>query len=154
MGVGQRLKCRERLGADDEKCLLGIEVTRGFVEVGAINVGDEAEGHIAPAVMTQRLVGHYRAQIRATDADVNDVADRPIRVSTPAAAADCFGESRHAVEDRTDLGHDVDAVAKNPLVFRRAQGDMENGALLGHVDFLTAEHRFDALGQTAFMSQA
>ena len=134
--------------------LLGIEVTRGFVEVRAIDVGDEAEGHISPAVMTQRLVCHYRAEIRATDADVDDIADRPIRVSVPAAAADCFGESRHAVENRAYLGHDIDAVDQNALVFRRPQGDMENGPLLGYVDFLTAEHRFDALGQTAFMSQA
>jgi len=30
---------------------------------------------------------------------------------------------------------------------------MESGSVLGHVDFLTAEHGFDALGQTAFLGQ-
>ena len=73
--VGQRLERRERLGADDEQRLLGIEVARGFREVGAVDVGDEAEGQVAPAVVTQRFVGHHRAEIGAADADVDDVAD-------------------------------------------------------------------------------
>ena len=145
MGVGQRLERREGLRADDEQRLLGIEVARGFLEVGAVDVGDEAEGHVAPAVMTQRLVGHHRAEVGAADADIDDVADALAGVARASAPLrTCSRESRHALEHRVHLGHDVDAVDQDPLARRRPQGDVQDGALLGHIDFLAAEHRFDA----------
>ena len=51
-----------------------VEVAGGLGEVGAVDVGDEAEGQVAVAVVPQRLVGHHRAEVRAADADVDDVA--------------------------------------------------------------------------------
>src|SRR5207244_1071668 len=112
-----------------EQCLLGIEVTRGFLEVGAIYVGDEAESHITLAVMTQGFVSHHRSEIGAADADIDDVANGPIRMTAPAAAADLFAKGRHALEDGVNRGHDVDTIDQNSLVCRRPQGDVEHRAL-------------------------
>ena len=118
VGVGQRLDRRESLGTDDEQGLLGVEVTRSFHEVRAVDVGDEAERHMAPTVMPQRLVGHHRAEIGAADADVDDVADGPPGVPAPAAAAHLVAEGRHAVEHGVHLGNGVHSVDQHPLVLR------------------------------------
>ena len=88
----------------------GIEVVGRLGEVGAIDVGDEAEGHRAFAVMPQRLVRHYGSQVGAADADVDDVADALSGVALPCAAADAIGEIRHLVEHGMNLRHHVLAV--------------------------------------------
>ena len=62
VGVGHRLQRREGLRGDDEERLLGVEVAGLLGEVGAVDVGDEAEGHLAARVVAQRLVGHHRAR--------------------------------------------------------------------------------------------
>ena len=43
-------------------------------------------------------------------------------------------ERRHAVEHLVHLGHDVDAVDDDARAPRRAQRDVQHGALLGDVD--------------------
>ena len=45
VGVGHRLQRREGFRRDDEKRFRRIEIADGFREVGAINVGNEPEGH-------------------------------------------------------------------------------------------------------------
>ena len=70
----------------------------------------------AVAVVLQRLVGHHRAEVRAADADVDDVADALAGVPLPSAAADAVGEVGHLVEHGVDLGHDVLAVDDDRLV--------------------------------------
>ena len=87
VGVGHRLQRGERLGRDDEQRLGGVEVAHGLGEVGAVDVGDEAERQIAVAVVLERLVGHHRAEVGAADADVDDVADALAGVALPLAAA-------------------------------------------------------------------
>jgi hypothetical protein len=52
--VGHRLQRGEGLGGDDEQRLGGIEIAHvASAKVGAIDVGDEAEGHVALAVVLQ-----------------------------------------------------------------------------------------------------
>ena len=87
-----------------------IEIAHGFGEVGAIDVGYEAERHGALAVRLERLVGHHGAEIRAADADVDDVADALARVSFPVAAADAVRKVAHPGEHRVDLRHHVLAI--------------------------------------------
>ena len=94
VGVGHGLERGEGLGGDEEEGLVGVEVADGFDEVGAIDVGDEAEGEVALAVVLQRLVGHDRAEVGAADADVDDVADALAGVSLPLAAADACRRRR------------------------------------------------------------
>ena len=70
---------------------------------------------------------------------------RPLRIWSEKAAI----RSRTACTS----GHDVGAVDDNPLALRRAQGDVEHGALFGHVDLFAAEHRFDARAQAALLGK-
>ena len=76
VGVGHRLQRGEGLGGDDEQGFLRIEVADGFREVGAVDIGDETEGHGPVAVVLQRLVGHHRPEVGAADADVDDIRMR------------------------------------------------------------------------------
>ena len=110
VGVGHRLQRREGLGRDDEQGLRRVEIAGRLHEIGAVDVGDEAERHGAIAVMLERLVGHHRPEVGAADADVDDVADAFAGVALPRAAADAVREVGHLVEHGVDLGHDVLAV--------------------------------------------
>ena len=99
--------------------------------------------------MPQRLVGHHRPEVRAADADVDDVADALAGVALPLAAADAVGEVGHLVEHGMHLRHDVLAVHDDRCASRRAQGDVQDGAVLGDVDLVTAEHGVDPRAQPA-----
>ena len=70
---------------------------------------------LALGVVAQRLVGHDRAEVRAADADVDDVPDALAGVAGPRAAPHALGEGRHLVEHRVDLGDDVLAVHHDRL---------------------------------------
>ena len=110
MGVGHRLQGREGLRGDDEQRFRRIEIVDRFGEIGAIDVGNEAEGHVAVAVMLERFVGHHRPEVGAADADVDDVANALAGVALPVAAADAVAKAGHLVEHGVDLRDDVLAV--------------------------------------------
>ena len=125
----------------------------GLGEVGAIDVGNEAEGHGALAVMLQRFVGHHRPEVGAADADVDDVANALAGVAFPCAAADAVGEIRHLVEHGVDLRHHVLAIDDDGCSSRRAQGHVQDGAVFRDVDLLAPEHGVDPLAQAGFLGQ-
>ena len=153
LGVGHRLQRRERLRRHDEERLGRIEVARGFDEVDAVDVRHEPEGQRAVAVVAERLVGHDGPEVRAADADVDDVPDALAGVALPLAAADAVGEAGHPVEDGMHVGHDVLAVDDDRRVPRRAKRDVEDGPVLGDVDLLAAEHRVDPLAQPRLLRE-
>jgi len=152
-GVGHGFQGGEGLGGDDEQRLRRIQVARRLDEVGRVDIGDEAEGHAAFAVVFQGFVGHHRAEVGAADADVDDVADALAGVAGPGAAAQAVGEVRHLVEHRMHCGDHVLAVEDDALVTRRAQGDVQHCPLLGDVDLLPAEHGVDPPAQPALLGQ-
>ena len=141
VGVGHRLLGGEGLGRNDEQRLRRVEIARGLGEVGAIDVRDEAEDHVARGVVAQRLVGHDRAEVRAADADVDDVADALAGVALPLAAAHPVGEVGHLVQHRVHFRHDILAVDEDVRVPRRAQRHVQHRAVFGDVDLVAAEHR-------------
>ena len=51
------------------------------------------------------------------------------------------------------LRNDVGAIDDNGVAARRAQGDVKNRAVLGHVDLVAAEHRVDAIAQPRLFRQ-
>ena len=51
------------------------------------------------------------------------------------------------------LGDDVGAVDLDVLAFGRAQRDVQDGTVLGHVDLLAREHRVDAGPETGGVGQ-
>ena len=151
--VGHRLQRREGFRRDDEERFRRVEIADGLREVGAVDVGDEAERHGALAVMLQRLVGHHRPEVGAADADVDDVANALAGVALPRAAADAVGEVGHLVEHGVDLRHHVLAVDDDGCSSRRAQGHVQDGPVFRDVDLLAPEHGVDALAQAGFLGQ-
>ena len=125
----------------------------GFHEVGAVDVGNEPEGHRPVAVVLERLVGHHRPEVGTADADVDHVADAFAGVTLPCAAPDPVGEIGHLVQHGVNLGHDVLAVNDDRRRSRRAQGHVQNGTVLRDVDLVTPEHGVDSLAQAAFPGQ-
>ena len=79
-------------------------------------------------------------EVRAADADVDDVGDRLAGVARPRAAADRLAELAHVREHRVHLRHHVLAVDEDRPVRAVAQRDVQDGAVLGGVDLLAAEH--------------
>ena len=72
-GIGERFQRREGLGGDDEERFGGVEIARRLDEIGAVHIGDEAAGQVAVAVVPERLIRHHRAEVRAADADIDDI---------------------------------------------------------------------------------
>ena len=70
-----------------------------------------------------------------------------------APRAHAVGEGRHLVEHGVDLGHDVLAVDDDRRALRRAQRHVQDGAVLGDVDLLAAEHRVDARAQAGLLGE-
>ncbi len=151
--VGHGLLGSEGLGGDDEQGFLRIKIPRGFGEVRAIHIGDEAEGEIPLAVSLQSLVGHDGPQVGTTDADVHDVADGLPREPLPRAAAHLVHESGHAVQHLVYLRHYVVAIHLDAPVHGRAQGRVQHRAILGHVDLVAPKHRQDVLFQIRLVGQ-
>src|SRR3984957_5112529 len=110
LGVGHRFQRGQYLRRNDEKRFRRVEILNRFGEIGAIDVGDKAKYHGSVGVVLQGLVCHYRAQVRATDADVDHIPNALAGVALPLAAAQPVGEICHPVEHGLDLGHDVFAV--------------------------------------------
>ena len=153
IGVGHRLERREGLGGNDEQRLRGVEALHRFGEVGPIDVRYEAECDVAGAVVPQRLVGHHGPEVRAADADVHDVAYAPAGSPKPLSAADAIRELAHPVQHRVHLRHDVYAVHDDRGVAWGAQRDVQHRALLGHVDLVATEHRFDSPAQSRLLGE-
>src|SRR5216683_2387500 len=63
---------------------LRAQVAGRLHQVGGVDVGDEAEGQVAPGVVAQRLIDHHRTEVGSADPDIDDVADRPAGVALPA----------------------------------------------------------------------
>jgi hypothetical protein len=115
---------------DEEERFVRREVAHGFGEVGAVDVGDEAEGEVALRVVPESFIRHHRTEVGAADADVDDVADALSGVAFPLAAADAVGEGGHLVEHGVNRGNDVFAVDLNGFGFWSAQSDVQHGAVL------------------------
>src|SRR5580704_15342793 len=145
MSVRHRFQRRECLGGDDEEGLRWIEIMDGFREVGAVNVGHKAKRKCSVGVKPQRLVGHYRAQVGTTDANVDDITNALASVTLPLAAPYAIGEVGHAVEHGMNLWNDVLAIYYDGGASRRAQGYVQNCSLFRDVDFFAAKHGVDAL---------
>jgi hypothetical protein len=71
----------------------------------------------------------------------------------PCTASDTIGKVRHLVEHGVDLGYDVLSIDDNGRSDRRAQCHMQNRALLGRIDLVSAEHGVDAAAQPGLLSE-
>jgi len=131
----------------------GVKVDDGLSKVVPVHVGDEAERHVAVAVMAQGFVGHYRPEVGASNADVDHVFDAFAGMAFPFAAADAVGEIAHLVEDGVHFGNHVFAVDVDLGIPRSTKGGVQNGAIFCDVDFFAAEHGHDALPQRGLLGE-
>ena len=125
----------------------------GLGKVIAVDIGDELKAQRAVAVKLEGLVGHDRTKVRTADTNVDHIADLFSGVAEPLAGADAIAKRCHFVEDLVDRGDDVFAIDDNLLAARRAQGGVQNGAVLRDIDLVATEHGIDPFAQTALSGQ-
>src|SRR3546814_3798959 len=87
----------------------------------------------------QCLDRHARPEVRATDADGDDVAEMLARRTGPVAAADRRHHLAHATQLAVHHRHHVFALYHQAAVFRQAQGGVEDGAVFGRSEEHTSE---------------
>jgi hypothetical protein len=152
-GVGHGLLRGEGLGGDQEQGGFGVERFEGLGDVGAVHVGDEVHPQPGRRIGPQAFGDHHRAEVRAADADVDEVPDRSAGVPRPGARANLLREILHPRQHGLDLGHDIPAVRLDPGVRTVAQGHVEHGAVFGFVDPVAGEHALDRFPQAAALRQ-
>ena len=120
--IGHRLERGEGLRGDDEERFSGIEIAASFCEIGPIDIGNKTKREGPFAVVLKGFVGHHRPEVRAPNADVDNVANALAGVALPGAAADPVAEISHPVEHGVDSRDHVLAINKDGSTFRGAQG--------------------------------
>ena len=172
VGIGASLGGSEGLRSDEEEGGLGIASTKGFFNVGAVDVGDEVEGQVAVAVGLESFRNHDGTakkrsqqrkkerkeeaailQIRSTDSNVHDAPDFLSCVALPVAGANLLGEFSHVVKNCIDTLDDAVSVDLHGLVADIAQSNVVDGAFLGEVDLLAGEHLMAQLLDASRLSE-
>ena len=69
--------------------------------------------------MAQRLVRHHGTEVRAADADVDDIADSFARIPLPRPVAHAVGKLGHLIQYGMHLRNDVLAIQDDRLPARR-----------------------------------
>ena len=136
VAVRLRLLRGKRLGTDDDHCFGRIDGARQILELGAIHVRHEVRRDIAAPFMAKRIANQQRTQVRAADADVDDVLESLARHSALVAPAHCAGEIRQLAARRVNFCLDVGAAGKI-----RAQCAVQDRTLLGGIDRIATKHR-------------
>ena len=111
LGVGDRLQGGEGLRADDEKRLGRVEVALSPRQMSAPSTLETKRTRSGPVgERQQRLVRHGRPEVRAADADVDDVLDPLAGEAAPLPAAHASANAAILSSTPWTLGHDVLAV--------------------------------------------
>ncbi len=106
----------------------------------AVDIGNEVQAR--PVVIgCQRQRRHDGAEIRAADADIDDVRDLLARRAFQGAGAHAVGKRTHGIKHGIDVGHDILALDEDGRVGEVAQRRVQHGALFRDVDDLARKHR-------------
>ncbi len=136
-GIGHGLDGGKGLGGDDHKGRRRVQPRQRVGDIGPVNVRHEMTAR--PVVIgAQRPHGHLGAQMRAADADVDDIGDRPL--------PDVSGKLCHACARGGDFRHDVRALDHHRSARQIAQRAVQDGPPLGLVDRRALEHGGAACG--------
>ncbi len=130
-----------------------IDLFQHIAELHAVDVGDAVQAQIAVAILGQRLGGHDDAEVRAPDADIDDVGEGLAGMAMDAAAVNSFDEAAHLLQAGAHFRHDILTIDGDRPVGAVTQSDVQYRALLSAVDFLAGEHRVDASTQAASFSE-
>ncbi|MDV7400950.1 hypothetical protein RZS08_56560, partial [Arthrospira platensis SPKY1] len=92
----------------------------------------------------ERLADHQGSEVRAADADIDDIGDHLAGMAAPRPAAHSLAEAAHLLEHGQDVRHDVVAVDHNGGTRAVAQSRVQDRPALGRVDLVASEHRVTA----------
>ena len=153
LGVDHRLGSGECLRRDDEQSLLGRHVTERIDDVCGVDIGDEMTGDVRIAVGTQRLIRHRWTEVRAPDADIDNIGDALAGGAPVSTRSHRVGEGFHASHDVLHgIGH-VLAVDGERITRPASQSHVQRRPTFGVVDPGTGEHRIDGVPDTGLLSQ-
>ncbi|MNF26619.1 hypothetical protein D3C84_72560 [compost metagenome] len=154
LSVLQGFEGVERLRRNDEQCGLGAQFLRQLVEFAAVDVRQIMATHAFLRVRQQRFGHQLRAEERATDADVHHVGDRLLGVTAPQTIVDTADEVGDLVQHLVHFGHHVDAIDRQLVADRAAQGRVQGRTTFGRVDDFAIEQRLDRALEVDFVGQA
>src|SRR4029450_2394216 len=103
--------------------------------------------------MLQCLIGNDWSEIRATDTNVDDVANALASVTFPRAASHAVGEVSHLVQNGVDLRAGRLAINTDRCPSRRAQSYMQNSAVFRDVDLVAPKHSVNPRAQSRFLGE-
>ncbi len=131
VSVGEGFVGGEGLRHDDHQGGGRIGPVDGGGDTGRIDVGHKPALEAVAPVAPKRPVGHLGAQVRATNANVDDGADRFAGGSNPIARVHPFGEVGHGGEHPMHLGHHIVVVDRKTGTLGAAQRHVPNSPILG-----------------------
>ena len=131
----------------------GSRSLRRLGEIGAVDVGDEAERHRPIAERPQRAIGHLRPEIGAADADVDHIADTLAGMAAPRAAAHAFGRNPPCVQDGWTSGTTSWPSTRIRASRGARSATCRTARCSVDVDLLAAEHRVAPFDHTAFVGK-
>ena len=95
---------------------------------------------VSAMVRRQRDRGHHRAEVRAADADVDDVGDLLAGGAGDRSLTDAGRKAPHGLEDVLDGLPDPLTVCFEAVLYMGAERDMQHAAVFGGVDAGAGEH--------------
>src|SRR5437899_12357079 len=110
------------------------------------------ESRAGLAELAHRPHEHPRPEVRAADADVDDVGNGLAVCAFEYAPVHFTHETAHALASAAHCGHHVAALGEGRVI--GAKRHMEHGARLGAVDGLAAERARDPPGELSLWGRA
>ncbi|MNQ37658.1 hypothetical protein D3C85_512090 [compost metagenome] len=154
LGVLQGFEGVEGFRRDDEQRGLGAQLHGQFVELAAVDVRQVMATHAFLGVGQQGFGHQLRAEEGAADADVHHVSDRLLGVTAPQTVVDTADEVGDLVQHLVHFGHHVDAIDRQLVADRAAQGRVQGRTTFGRVDDFAIEQRLDRALEVDFVGQA
>ncbi|MNS47158.1 hypothetical protein D3C72_796790 [compost metagenome] len=154
LGVFQGFEGVEGFRRDDEQRGLGAQLHGQFVELAAVDVRQVMATHAFLGVGQQGFGHQLRAEEGAADADVHHVSDRLLGVTAPQTVVDTADEVGDLVQYLVHFRHHVDAIDRQLVADRAAQGRVQGRTTFGRVDDFAIEQRLDRALEVDFVGQA
>mmetsp|Transcript_13044 Transcript_13044/g.48413 ORF Transcript_13044/g.48413 Transcript_13044/m.48413 type:complete len:454 (-) Transcript_13044:341-1702(-) len=147
--VEHRLGGLERLGYHDDERLLRLQARRAPRDVDRVDVGQEAQLVVLPHVASlplrpERLGEELRPQVRAPDADADDILKSLSRRAAQLSRSKIVCKRPDLIQDVVHFPNRVGAVGKrNALVPRRSERRVQRRAPLRRVYDVAPHHGLD-----------
>ncbi len=123
------------------KVLRRIEAAQRVADVRPIDVGHEMAAQQRRREGRQCARGHRGAEVGTADADIDDVRHWLAEGAPHPSLAHVGGKVEHLFSRTDDVRHDVVSIDQDRRAGEIAQCGVQDGAVLGDVDFLSGEHR-------------